>query len=417
MKVLVIGGGGREHAIVWKIAQSPLLGKLYCVPGNPGMAELAECVSRDLSDLPALAEWAKTEGIDFTVVGPEAHLADGIVDIFEEQGLKIFGPSKAAARLESSKSFAKEVMVAAGVQTAKAEVFTDYALASAYVRKHGAPIVIKADGLAAGKGVTVAMTQEQALAALADCLLDQKFGGSGASVVLEQYLAGREASVMAIIDGDVVQPLAISQDYKRLLDNNEGPNTGGMGAISPTPVVNGIPMETFVDQIFRPTITELKKRGIRYRGFLYAGVMVSPEGYVNVIEFNCRLGDPETEVLLPRLESDLLQHLYAATIGNLGQEELVWSTEAAACVVASSAGYPLAVEDGKEISGIFSEQDNCRVFFAGVREKDGALYSKGGRVLVVSALGKDVLAALDKVYTAMAKISFAGMHYRKDIGS
>lgn len=417
MKVLVVGSGGREHAIVWKLAQSPLLDKLYCIPGNPGMARLAECVTHDLSDLAALAEWVKSEGIDFTVVGPEAPLADGIVDVFENHGLKIFGPSAAAARLESSKSFAKEVMVAAEVRTARAEVFTDYEQASIYVRKHGAPIVIKADGLAAGKGVTVAMTEEQAIAALADCLLDQRFGDSGASVVLEQYLTGREASVMVIIDGDDIQPLAVSQDYKRLLDENEGPNTGGMGAISPTPVVDGIPMTQFVDEIFRPTISELRKRGIRYRGFLYAGVMVSPEGEVNVIEFNCRLGDPETEVLLPRMKSDLLQHLYAATTGSLGQEELVWSNEAAACVVASSAGYPLAVDDGKEISGVFSEQDDCRVFFAGIREHDGALFSKGGRVLVVSALGEDVSAALDKAYTALAEISFAGMHYRKDIGS
>ena len=416
MKILVVGAGGREHALAWKLKQSPLLTKLYCVPGNPGTAAIAENVDLDLSNLGALALWAVENEIDLTVVGPEAPLAAGLVNIFSEHGLKVFGPSKEAARLESSKSFAKEVMQRAGVKTAQGAVFSDLAEAKAYVREQGAPIVVKADGLAAGKGVVVCETLDQALDTLDSFLTGGEMGDAGKTVVVEECLRGRESSVMAVVDSDTVLPLVVSQDYKRLLDGGEGPNTGGMGAISPSPVLADERIEGLVEEIFLPVIGELSTRGISYTGFLYAGVMVDDEGNVQVLEFNCRLGDPETQVLMMRLESDLLEVLLAAVEKRLPSVRLKWTKDAAACVVASSKGYPKKVDDDKVVSGLFSPEDNRAVFQAGTRRKDKEIFTKGGRVLAVAARGKNLADAVEHAYQGIDKISFDGMHCRKDIG-
>ncbi len=417
MKVLVVGGGGREHAIAWKLKKSHLLKELYCAPGNAGTAGLATNVSISPKNLGALAVWAVEHEIDLTVVGPEVPLAEGIVDVFNEHGLRIFGPTKKAAELESSKAFAKDVMQKAGVPTPAAEIFSDYESALAYLQQVGAPVVVKADGLAAGKGVTVAMEMEDAEAALKECMLEDRFGTSGSRVVIEEYIDGREASVMAIIAGDTILPLVVSQDYKRLEEEDKGPNTGGMGAISPTPVVDDSQVESLVDKIFVPVLKELRTRGIEYLGFLYAGVIVNSAGESKVLEFNCRLGDPETQVLLPRMQSDLLQVLDAAVRGTLSSHELRWSREAAATVVASSRGYPGDCDDGKTIDGLFDGDDDVMVFQAGTSvSESGEIVSKGGRILVVSALGNSTAKALEKAYEGMSKITFDGMHFRKDIG-
>lgn len=418
MKVLVVGSGGREHAIAWKLKQSSRLTELYCAPGNAGTESIARNVPIEVNELDRLVAWAKENQIDLTVVGPEAPLAAGIVDAFEAEGLRIFGPSQKAAQLEASKSFAKEVMKAAGVPTAGAEVFEDYESAQTYLEKKGAPIVIKADGLAAGKGVTVAMTIEDAMSALEECMKDQRFGSSGSCVVIEDFIQGREASVMAIIDGNAIVPLVISQDYKRLQDGDQGPNTGGMGAISPTPVLSEESLPELVETVFRPVVSELNSRGIRFRGFLYAGLIIDSSGSYRVLEFNCRLGDPETQVLLPRLESDLLLAFDAAVNGTLGEIELSWTEQSCACVVASSAGYPHAVDDGKKITGVFEDREGQFVFQAGTRiDSSGNLVSKGGRILVVSAMGNDIEQALGRAYSGLDEIKFEGMHYRKDIGA
>ena len=416
MKVLVIGGGGREHAMAWKISKSPLLTELYCIPGNPGTASFASNVDLNPLNPGAVAVWAVEQGIDLTVVGPEAPLAAGIVDVFQEHGLHVFGPTKAAARLESSKAFSKEVMLKAGVKTPKGKVFDNFEEAESYIKEQGAPIVIKADGLAAGKGVTVAQTLDEALEALKGCMLDKVFGDSGSKVVIEECLIGREASVIAIVDNETVLPLVVSQDYKRVGDGDQGPNTGGMGAISPTDVLADKRVENLIGDVFIPVVRELSARGIRYRGFLYAGMMVDEKGDAYVIEFNCRLGDPETEVLMLRLKSDLLKVLVAAVEDRLPAIELLWTTQAAACVVAASRGYPGELDDGKRIEGLFAGDDTLQVFHSGTISKDGEVFSKGGRVLVVSALGDSVKEAVAKAYQGLEKISFEGMQYRNDIG-
>jgi phosphoribosylamine--glycine ligase len=417
MKVLVVGGGGREHAIAWKISNSPLLSGLYCAPGGPGTESIAENISIAADDCQALADWAEKHEIDLTVVGPEAPLAAGIVDLFQARGLRIFGPCKAAAELEASKSFAKEVMVKAGVPTAGAEVFTDHDAALAYVEEQGAPIVIKADGLAAGKGVTVALDLEQARSALKECFVDARFGNSGSRVVIEDFIDGQEASLIGIVDGETVVPLVLSQDYKRLGDGDSGPNTGGMGAISPTPVLSQDTVETLVKDVFQPVIKELNTRGIPFVGFLYAGIIVGADGLPSVLEFNCRLGDPETQVLLPRMESDLLEVLDAAVDGKLSSIEMRWSEKACACVVASSKGYPLKVDDGKTIEGLFPFEQDRFIFQAGTaKNASGAVVSKGGRVLCVSAMADTLEKALEKAYEGIEQITFEGMHFRRDIG-
>lgn len=410
MKVLIVGSGGREHAMAWKVAQSPLLSQLFCSPGNPGMAECGEVVPHN--DIEELLRFAQKESVDLTIVGPEAPLAQGIVDRFN--GLRIFGPSKAAAELEASKSFAKAIMLENGVQTAQAEVFEDYAQAEAFIQQKGAPIVIKADGLAAGKGVTVAASTEEAIEAAKACLLSNQHGGS--RIVVEDFISGQEASVIAIVDGETVKPFVVSQDYKRHGENNTGPNTGGMGAISPTPVLSDSQVGNILERVFLPTIRGLKKKGIDFRGFLYAGIMVDKSDGIYVLEFNCRLGDPETQVLMPRLESDLLEVLTAACDGELENIDLKASPKAAACVVASSKGYPSAVDDGKEIHGLPKPTDRSIVFQAGTTLQNNRLLTKGGRVLSSVGLGDTLPEALEIAYDTMEKISFEGMYYRKDIG-
>ncbi|MCL4148401.1 UNVERIFIED_CONTAM: hypothetical protein GTU68_026015, partial [Idotea baltica] len=345
---------------------------------------------------------------DLTIVGPEAPLAEGIVDVFTQHGLRIFGPTQAAAQLEASKSYAKEVMLKAGVKTPMAEVFTDFKQAKAYVDEVGAPIVIKADGLAAGKGVV----------ALEDCLCNEVFGNSGAKVLIEEFLDGDEASLMAIVDGTTVVPLVASQDYKRLLDADEGPNTGGMGAISPTPVLEDKRVENLVAEIFLPVLNELWNQGIKYVGFIYAGLIVDKKtSEAKVIEFNCRLGDPETQVLLMRMQSDLLKAIDAATKEKLSTVELKWAKKSACCVVASSEGYPAKVNDGKEIKGLFEPEGTKAVFHAGTATgSNGKVVSKGGRILTVAALGDNMEDAIQSAYGGMSEVSFDGMHYRRDIG-
>lgn len=416
MRVLVIGGGAREHALAWKISESPLLTNLFVAPGNPGTAKFAENVPIAADGVSELATWALENKIDLTVVGPEAPLALGLVDEFSKLGLKVFGPTKAASKLEASKSYAKQVMLAEGVKTAKAEIFSDYERALCYLREHGAPVVIKADGLAAGKGVTVAMELPEAEAALRECLLESRFGDSGASVVIEDYISGREASVMGIVSGQEVLPFVVSQDYKRLLDDDQGPNTGGMGAITPTAVLKDSMVDDIVENVFKPVLRGLKKQGIDYLGFLYAGIIVDSAGEASVLEFNCRMGDPETQALMLRLDSDLLSVLKAAVNGEMSPASLNWSSDSVACVVASSKGYPLKVEDGKEISGLDQELSDVKVFQAGTEVKEGKLLTKGGRVLSVVGRGQSLDEALKKSYALMETIDFEGKHYRSDIG-
>ncbi len=419
MKVLVVGNGGREHALLWKLAQSKRVTEVFCASGNAGTYSFATNVEIDPSDISVLALWAVEHEIDLTVVGPEAPLSLGIVDVFKGHGLRIFGPSKKAAQLESSKIFSKEVMLNANVNTPKAREFSDYKLAKEYVESQGAPIVIKADGLAAGKGVVVSKTVDEALTALEDFMLKSSLSSAGKKVLVEECIVGKEASIMALVDNGVVLPLVVSQDYKCLLDGDKGPNTGGMGAVSPTPVLGDITVERLVEDIFVPVINELDRRGISYSGFLYAGVIVDEEtSEVKVLEFNCRLGDPETQVILPRLESDLFEVLYRATTNRLNSVELRWKTETAACVVASSEGYPSKVKDNKLISGIFEDKEDMIVFQAGtyLDKESKNIYSKGGRVLCVSALGENLNEALEKAYSGLNEISFDGMFYRKDIG-
>lgn len=416
MKVLVLGNGGREHAICWKIAQSPLLTKLYCAPGNAGTELVAQNISISATDVDSLLEFVEKEKIDLTVVGPEAPLAVGVVDRFVEKGHRIFGPTREAARMEASKSFSKQVMIAAGVPTAKSQIFSDVTLAKAYVEKQKDNVVIKADGLAAGKGVLVANSKEEALNALDDYMISGCFGEAGSTVLIEECLKGREASVIAIVDKDTIKPFVISQDYKRLGDGDNGPNTGGMGAISPTPVLDDNRGEEMVELIFRPTINELAKRGIVYRGFLYAGIFVTTDNEVKVIEFNCRLGDPETQVLLRRLDSDLLSIVNLAVDDRLQEIELKWKKEAAACIVASSKGYPQQVEDNKLLKVDLPLNQGVEIFQAGTTRKGEDIYTKGGRVLVVSATDDDLSLAIKKAYQDIKKINFEGIHFRNDIG-
>ena len=417
MRVLIVGSGGREHAIAWKVAGSSLNPELFCAPGNAGTADLATNVELKASNPGALALWAVENRIDLTIVGPEQPLADGLVDVFVEHGLKVFGPTRAASRLESSKSFAKEVMLKAGVATAKGSVFESYDEAVAYVRREGAPIVVKADGLASGKGVVVAQTVDEAVEALEGFMVHNRLGESGQRVVIEECLIGQEASVMALVDGNTVLPLVVSQDFKRIGDNDSGPNTGGMGSITPTPVLSDKRVENLVGEIFLPVLRELHSRGIYYSGFLYAGLLVDRSGVARVLEFNCRLGDPETQVLMMRLKSDLLAVVRAAANVKLVSVELEWRPEAAVCVVAASRGYPGLADDGKVIEGLFIGDETTQVFHAGTRLEADRVVSAGGRILSVTALGDDLRQARERAYAGIEKISFDGMQYRKDIGA
>jgi len=417
LKVLVIGSGGREHALVWKLSQSPRVDKIYCAPGNAGIAEIAECLDIKADDVDSLLNFARYEWIDMTVVGPEAALTAGIVDAFVKEGRRIFGPDKSGARLEGSKVFAKDFMLKYGIPTAEYRMFSSYLHAEEYIRLKGAPVVIKADGLAAGKGVFVCETVDEALEALKSIMKEKAFGDAGNRVVVEQCLKGEEASFMILTDGKTVVPLVSSQDHKTIFDGDKGPNTGGMGAYSPAPVITKSLETTIMKTVIDPMMKGLSRERINYRGVIYAGLMIS-DGKPYVLEFNCRFGDPEAQPILMRLESDLFDMLKATAEGKLNEARVSWKDDAAVCVVISAKGYPGNYEKGKIITGLdeLTDEKDTMVFHAGTSAKEGKLVSSGGRVLGVTALGSDISAARDNAYKALGKIHFEGMHYRKDIG-
>ncbi len=417
MRILVIGNGGREHAMCWKIAQSPKLTKLYAAPGNAGMEEMATLVDIPAKDIEALLKFAKAEKIDLVIVGPEAPLTEGIVDRFKAEGIKIFGPSKYAAQLEGSKAFSKNMMKKLGIPTGEFEVFTDAEKAMDYVAKKGVPIVVKVDGLAGGKGVVVATSMPKAMEAIHLYMVKKVFGKAGEKVVIEECLEGDEASVIAITDGRDVKLLASSQDHKRVFDGDKGPNTGGMGAYSPTPVVTEANEKEILDRVFIPIVREFQALGQPYVGFLYAGIMMTQNGF-RVLEFNARLGDPETQVILPRLENDFLELILAAVDGQLGGLKLKWKEEESVCVVIVSEGYPESYKTDQKISGISTAKQipGIQVFHAGTKRVNGELLTAGGRVLNVVGSGRGIFEALSHTYEAVDKIFFDHMHYRKDIG-
>mgnify|MGYP000883498829 FL=1 len=420
MKVLVVGGGGREHALAWKLAQSDKVQQVYVAPGNGGTARDPNLVNLPITDIPALRAWAQAEKIGVTVVGPEGPLAAGIVDEFRAHGLRIFGPTKAAAQLESSKAFSKAFMKRHGIPTAAYETFSDPAAAHAYVDRMGAPIVVKADGLAAGKGVVVAMSLAEAHEAIDFMLVDNTLGvthnAGGARVVIEEFLQGEEASFIVLCDGKNVTALATSQDHKRLLDGDQGPNTGGMGAYSPAPVVTPEVHARAMREIIMPTIKGMEKDGIPFTGFLYAGLMIDPQGQLKTLEFNCRMGDPETQPIMMRLKSDLYEVMLAATTGTLDQVSLDWDRRTALGVVMAAHGYPMNPRKGDAISGLPDDAADAMVFHAGTAPKDGATVTSGGRVLCVTALADSVKTAQQRAYEVAKDIHFDGAQYRKDIG-
>ncbi|QYY24127.1 phosphoribosylamine--glycine ligase [Diaphorobacter sp. MNS-0] len=420
MKILVIGGGGREHALAWKLSQSPKTSKVYVAPGNGGTALSPKYENVPISDVTALREWAQAQKIALTVVGPEAPLAAGVVDEFRTHGLRIFGPTQAAAQLESSKAFSKAFMKRHGIPTAEYETFTDPQAAHAYVDRLGAPIVIKADGLAAGKGVVVAMTLQEAHDAVDFMLVDNKYGVAhnegGARVVIEQFLEGEEASFIVLCDGKNVLALATSQDHKRLKDGDQGPNTGGMGAYSPAPVVTADVHARAMREVILPTIRGMEKDGIPYTGFLYAGLMIDATGHPKTLEFNCRMGDPETQPILMRLKSDLVEVLGAAVDGKLDQVELQWDRRTALGVVMAAQGYPENPRKGDAITGLPQDADDAMVFHAGTQLVDGVVRTSGGRVLCVTALADSVKQVQQRVYDVARGIHFDGAQYRHDIG-
>lgn len=417
MKVLIIGGGGREHTLVWKLSQSRRVDKIFCAPGNAGISELAECLDIKTDDIESLLNFARHEWIDLTVVGPEAPLVMGIVDAFRKDRLRIFGPPASGARLEGSKVFAKDFMLKYGIPTAEYKTFTSYLHAEEYVRLKGAPIVIKADGLAGGKGVFVAESVDEAIDALKKIMKEKVFGDAGNRVVVEQCLKGEEVSFMVLTDGKTILPLATSQDYKRIYNNDRGPNTGGMGAYSPAPVITKRLHSEIMSGIMKPLLKGLKREGIDYRGIIYAGLMIC-NGKPYVLEFNCRFGDPEAQPVLMRLKGDLFDAMKATVDGRLRDAKLSWRKDASVCVVISSKGYPNAYEKGKIIRGLdtLKGSDDLFVFHAGTSLSDGELVTSGGRVLGVTASGKNIKDAKDRAYRAIGKIHFDGMHYRKDIG-
>jgi phosphoribosylamine---glycine ligase len=424
MNVLVIGGGGREHALAWKIAQSNKVQKVFVAPGNGGTARDKRLDNIDITDVKALREFAQANSVELTVVGPETPLAAGVVDEFRAHGLRIFGPTKAAAQLESSKAFSKAFMKRHKIPTAEYETFTDAEAAHDYVNAKGAPIVVKADGLAAGKGVVVAMTAAEAHEAIDFMLLDNKLGVShnegGARVVIEEFLQGEEASFIVMCDGKTVLPLATSQDHKRLLDADLGPNTGGMGAYSPAPVVTPEVHARAMREIILPTIKGMEKDGIPFTGFLYAGLMIDPQGQVKTLEFNCRMGDPETQPIMARLKTDLVDVLIAATATNAETRfddfELEWDRRTAIGVVLAAHGYPMSPRKGDAITGLPQDTDDVVVFHAGTQMADGQVVTSGGRVLCVTALGGTLRLAQQQAYDTIKGIHFDGVQYRTDIG-
>jgi len=435
MKILVVGSGGREHALVWKISQSPKVDKIFCAPGNAGTAEYAENLNIKVDDIQELLKFAKDQKIDLTVVGPEIPLVAGIVDEFEKQDLKIFGPCKAAAMIEGSKVFSKNFMLKYEIPTAQCGVFEAQDKAIAYINSIGAPIVVKADGLAAGKGVIVAKTKEEAILAVKRIMEEKEFGAAGNKVVIEECLIGEEASIIALTDGKSVIPLASSQDHKRVFDNDEGPNTGGMGAYSPAPVVSDRLMAENDVTVLRPFVSGMQQEGITYKGVIYAGIMVTKDG-PKVLEFNCRFGDPETQPILMRMKSDIVPIFQAVVSGKLDNRLIEWNEKTSVCVVLASGGYPEKYEKGIPISGIekVDQLENAYVFHAGtkfrtpiLRQSSGSvpseveapnseLITSGGRVLGVTALGDGIKFAIQNAYRAVDMIKFKGMHYRRDIG-
>ncbi|MBI2884985.1 MAG: phosphoribosylamine--glycine ligase [Candidatus Omnitrophica bacterium] len=416
MKVLVVGSGGREHALIWKLSQSPEVQAIYCAPGNGGISELAEPVEIGPEDLEALAEFAETKDVDLTIVGPEGPLAKGIVDVFEKRGLRIFGPGKAAARLESSKAFAKTLMKKYHVPTGQFAVFDDAQAARAYVRQVGAPIVVKADGLCGGKGTIVASTLSEALGAIDLLMEDHIFKQAGERIVVEERLQGEEASIIVLTDGTTAVPLLTSQDHKRLLDHDKGPNTGGMGAYAPAPVVTDALAKQIMTQVIHPTLKGLANEGILFRGVLYAGLMMTPEG-PKVLEYNVRFGDPELQAILPLLKSDLVSLLDDTVEGRLSADHCEWQEGSCVCVVLASQGYPGEYQIGKEIKGLdkLKGREGVAVFHGGTKRDRNRFVTWGGRVLNVVATDVDIESAVKKVYRAIDDISYEGMVYRKDI--
>ena len=415
MNILILGSGGREHALLWKLAQSPEATKLYAVPGNPGMAELAECVAGSIEDNASVVKLAQEKKIDLVVVGPEVPLTNGVVDALRAAGIKAFGPTKAAAELEGSKSFSKDIMKKYGIPTAKYEVFTDADAARAYIEKEGAPIVIKADGLAAGKGVIVAETKEQALDAVHEIMDDAAFGKAGSRVVIEAFMEGEEASLLAVTDGKTIRPRVSSQDHKRAYDGDKGPNTGGMGTYAPAPVMTKDMVEQATEKILKPMIAAMAKEGRPYQGCLYAGLMITEEG-PKVVEFNARFGDPETQVILPLLRGDLVKIMQACVDGTLDTAAVDWEDGAAVCVVMASGGYPRSYKKGYAIDGLKkAESLGTFVFHAGTAKKDGKVVTSGGRVLGVTARGGGIKEATEKAYKGVEAIRFTDEFHRKDI--
>ncbi|MGE5308226.1 MAG: phosphoribosylamine--glycine ligase [Deltaproteobacteria bacterium] len=423
MRILVIGSGGREHALVWKIAQSKLADKVFCAPGNGGIAGIAECIDIKADDIEQLADFARREKIDLTVVGPEAPLTLGIADEFTARGLTVFGPKRAAARLESSKVFSKELMSRYGVPTAAFKVFDNADEACRYIEKNGAPCVVKADGLAAGKGVVVAATVDEAKQAVNAMMREKVFGAAGDRVIVEECLTGQEASILVFTDSREVVPLATSQDHKRVFDADRGPNTGGMGAYSPAPVVSSALLKEILDKVVRRTIDGLAKEGIEYRGVLYAGIMLTKDG-PKTLEFNVRFGDPETQAILPRMKSDIVETMLAVANGRLSAVTraggLLWDGASCVCVVISAPGYPGEYRKGLPVSGLDAagKLPGVVVFHAGTQRKpDGAIVTSGGRVLGVTGRGATVRDAIATAYGAVRRIDFEGMHFRTDIGA
>jgi phosphoribosylamine--glycine ligase len=417
MKVLVVGGGGREHALVWKIALSPRVTKVYCAPGNAGISEQATIVPIKANDLNGLLEFALKEKIDLTVVGPEDPLTQGIVDLFESKGLLMFGASRKAAEIEGSKAFAKEMMRKYHIPTAVYEIFDDRKEAVKYIRKQGAPIVVKADGLAAGKGVIICKTIDEAIQSVDKIMVEKIFGEAGKRVVVEEYLIGEEASYIAFTDGKAILPMASSQDHKSVFDGDQGPNTGGMGAYSPAPVVTDEVSENIIQKVLRPIIYGMGEEGRAYKGVLYAGLMIH-NGHPKVLEFNARFGDPETQPVLMRMKGDIVPILEACMKGTLSQHQIEWDNRASVCVVMASKGYPGDYETGKAIKGLkeVSRAEGVFVFHAGTAFKDNQIITNGGRVLGVTGLGEDISRAIERTYQAVKKISWEGVHYRADIG-
>jgi phosphoribosylamine---glycine ligase len=419
MKILIVGGGGREHALAWKAAQSEKVDTVFVAPGNPGSEGEDKVSNVDISadDIDALKFFAEKEKIDLTIIGPESTLVDGIVDAFKEAGLACFGPSKDAAILEGSKSFSKDFLQRHNIPSAEYQTFTDIDAAKAYVKEKGAPIVVKADGLAAGKGVIIALSEDQANVAIDDMLAGNKFGEAGHRVVIEEFMQGEEASFIVMSDGKNILPLASSQDHKARDDGDQGPNTGGMGAYSPAPLVTQLMHDRIMDEVIEPTVRGMAEEGREYIGFLYAGVMVTADGIPKVLEFNCRFGDPETQPIMMRLKSDLIELCQAAINGKLNEVEAEWDERAALGVVMASRGYPESPSKGDVISGLDSDfQEGTKVFHAGTAQLDDNIVTAGGRVLCVTALGDTVLQAQKSAYQVVEKINCDGMFYRKDIG-